>query len=176
VVICCGKGNNGGDGLVIARHLDLFGLPVRALLFADPESLSGDARVQFQVLTRLGFPIEVHPGPLDRASLDETLAGAAWVVDALYGTGLKGPVRAPHDTVIEAINAASARVLAVDIPSGLDGDTGQPLGPTVRAEHTATFLACKRGLALPEARAWTGTIHVLPIGLPPRLLGSGQQG
>src|SRR3954469_15349749 len=146
VVVCSGRGNNGGDGFVIARHLDIAGVPVRVLLFARPEELAGDAGINYRILARSGIPAEVLAGdPLDEDKLRAELAAADWVVDALFGSGLRGPVRAPFDRVIQAINDSRARVLAVDIPSGLDSDTGQPLGPTVRARHTATVAALKKG-------------------------------
>jgi len=167
IVICCGKGNNGGDGFVIARHLDNRGLPVRVLLFAKPEELTGDAAVNFAIVHKSGIPIDVRGGqPVDAEALRRELSAAEWIVDALFGTGLTGAVRPPFDTVIAAINASGAKVLAVDIPSGLDCDTGQPLGATVRAQHTVTFVAQKKGFAMPEAREWVGEVHVVDIGAP----------
>ena len=91
VAICCGKGNNGGDGFVVARHLDNRGVAVRVLLFTPAESLTGDAAVNFRILQRSGLPLSIQP---DQAALTEELAAAAWVIDALFGTGLSGPVRA----------------------------------------------------------------------------------
>jgi len=173
VVVCCGKGNNGGDGLVIARHLDNRGVPVRVLLFARPDELEGDAGINHRIAARAGLPIDIDAGnPVDGEALRQKLAAAQWVVDALFGTGLRGPVRPPFDQVIAVINASGRRVLAVDIPSGLDCDTGRPLGATVRAEHTATFVARKKGFADPAAAAWLGQVHVLDIGAPRRLLDS----
>ena len=168
VAVCCGRGNNGGDGFVIARHLDLQGVPVKVLLFGRPDELSADAGVNFRILERAGLPLQVlaEEETPDVATLRQDLAGAEWVVDALFGTGLRGPVRAPFDQVIGAINDSLARVLAVDIPSGLDCDTGQPLGPTVRARHTATFLGLKKGYVNPAAREWLGQVHVVDIGAP----------
>jgi NAD(P)H-hydrate epimerase len=104
--------------------------------------------------------------------LVERLRDANWIVDALFGTGLSGPLRAPFDAVVRAINAAPGRKLAVDIPSGLDGDTGVPLGETVRADHTVTFVAQKAGFATPGADEWLGNVQVVPIGIPRRLLES----
>ncbi|HZU34326.1 MAG TPA: NAD(P)H-hydrate epimerase [Gemmataceae bacterium] len=171
VLICCGKGNNGGDGYVIARHLDLHGITVRVLLFAAQESLEGDAATNYHVLASSGLPITVHADePLNLPAVRQELSQADWVVDALFGTGLRGPVRPPLDTVIEALNSSGKRILAVDIPSGLDCDTGQPLGPTIRAAHTATFVAQKKGFAEPAAAKWTGKVHVLSIGAPRQLL------
>jgi NAD(P)H-hydrate epimerase len=171
VAICCGKGNNGGDGFVIARHLDNAGVAVRVLLFARPEDLGGDAAINYQIIARTGLPIRVFSGtPLDEAAVRADLAGADWIVDALFGTGLSGPLRAPFDRVVAQINGAGIRILAVDIPSGLDCDTGQPLGPTVRANHTATFVALKKGFLEETARQWLGEVHVVDIGAPRKLV------
>ncbi|HXG11682.1 MAG TPA: NAD(P)H-hydrate epimerase [Gemmataceae bacterium] len=174
VVICCGKGNNGGDGFVIARHLDNRRVPVRVLLFCRPEELTGDAAINYHIVSKSGLPLAVHAQtPLDLAAVQAELAAADWIVDALFGTGLSGPVRAPFDQIIGAINESSARVLAVDIPSGLDCDTGQPLGATVRAHHTATFVAQKKGFTEPAARPWLGQVHVIDIGAPRCLIPGG---
>src|SRR5207249_578169 len=119
-------------------------------LFARPEELTGDAAVNYRIIARAGLPIGIYAGnELDQEALRRQLSGAAWVVDALFGTGLTGAVRPPFDQVIAAINGGSARVMAVDIPSGLDCDTGEPLGPTVRADFTATFLSQKKGFSEP---------------------------
>jgi NAD(P)H-hydrate epimerase len=171
VAVCCGKGNNGGDGFVIARHLDIVGVPVRVFLFARPEELTGDTAINHAIVRRSGIPIDDRGGqPVDAEALRRELASAEWVVDALFGTGLAGAVRPPFDAVIAAINGCGAKVLAVDIPSGLDCDTGQPLGPTVRAQHTVTFVDMKKGFAQPAAREWLGEVHVVGIGAPPAAL------
>ena len=162
VAVCCGKGNNGGDGLVIARHLANRGISARVLLFAQPAELSVDAAVQWHIVERLQLPAEIcsDEGPLIR-----TLVQAEWAVDALFGTGLSGPMRPPFDRIAALISAGKAHVLAVDIPSGLDADTGMPMGATVRAEHTVTFVAPKVGFANPAAAAWLGQVHVADIGV-----------
>ncbi len=171
VVVCSGKGNNGGDGFVIARHLDNHCIPVRVHLFSRPEELVGDAAVMYGIIQRAGLPVTLHTaGSLDLEELKRELSSAEWIVDALFGTGLSGPVRPPFDEVISAINASGAPVLAVDIPSGLDCDTGKPLGPTVRARHTATFVAMKKGYAESSATQWLGTVHVLDIGCAWRVI------
>lgn len=167
VVVCCGKGNNGGDGLVLARHLLNVGIDVHAWLFANPAGLSPECAVHWRVTQRLPLPARLWDGAVpEQADLD----GAEWIVDALFGTGLAGPVRPPYDCVIERINAAPGRVLAVDIPSGLDGDTGAPHGAAVRADHTVTFVAPKVGYDNPAAAAWLGQVHVVDIGIAPRFL------
>jgi len=168
VLICCGKGNNGGDGFVIARHLANRGVNIQVLPCAPREELTGDALINFTILERYQYPLRLLSHSLD--GLHEELARSEWVVDALFGTGLSGPVRPPFDRIIEAINARPNHVLAVDIPSGLDCDSGQPLGAIIRAEHTATFVAAKRGFANPAAAAYTGLVHVVDIGLPRILL------
>jgi NAD(P)H-hydrate epimerase len=166
VVIACGKGNNGGDGLVIARHLANAGIEVTTLLFASPEDLSAAAALQWNIVTKMGLKAQIVAGPkADEALLARIFARAEWIVDALFGTGLAGPVRPPFDRIISFINASSARVLAVDIPSGLDADTGEPCGPTIRAEHTVTFVAPKLGYRNPAAAAWLGQVHVVDIGI-----------
>jgi NAD(P)H-hydrate epimerase len=172
--IICGKGNNGGDGFVIARHLDNFGWPVKVLLFAKPSELAGDAAVMFEIVKRSGLKIEYFAANAVRFEdyLNDELTnfGDGWIVDALFGTGLSGAVREPFDRVIAAINASPAPVLAVDIPSGLDCDTGQPLGIAVRADVTATFVDRKAGFFAEEAQPWLGEVHVLEIGAPRALV------
>ena len=167
VVLCCGKGNNGGDGLVMARHLDNAGVRVRVLLFADPAHLSGDAAVNHRIVAAGGIPLEVFADPLfDEERLRRSLSDADWIVDALFGSGLRGEVQPPFDRVLALINAAPARVFAVDIPSGLDCDTGLPLGTAVRAHHTATVAAMKQGFLQPSASDWLGQVHLIDMGAP----------
>jgi NAD(P)H-hydrate epimerase len=169
VVICCGPGNNGGDGFVIARHLDNAGISVRVVLFSPLEKLAGDALVNYRVLIAGGVPVETIADP-DEATLRGQFATADWIVDALFGSGQRGPLRAPFDRVVKAINGSGTRVVAVDLPSGLDCDTGRPQEPTVRALHTATIAAPKQGFGEPGAAEWTGTVHVIDMGVPRRLL------
>jgi NAD(P)H-hydrate epimerase len=176
VVVCCGRGNNGGDGMVIGRHLANGGCPVRVLVFAEPVRLPADAATNYHIVERMaadartGLVLETHPDGLGNPDLSAVLAGADWVVDALFGTGLRGQVPAPLDRVITAINASAARVLAVDIPSGLDCDSGRPLGVAVRAHHTATVAAPKRGFVEPGAAAYVGSQHIIDMGCPPTLI------
>ena len=170
VVLCAGRGNNGGDGFVIARHLENRGDDVRVLLFCDPGDLRGDAAVNYRVLEKAGTPLGIMGTAPDADELDEELARADWIVDALLGTGTQGQIREPYITTIQRINAAGKKVLAVDLPSGLDCDTGRPLGDCLRADHTATFVAIKQGFEAPGADQWTGTVHVIDIGVPRKLL------
>jgi NAD(P)H-hydrate epimerase len=170
VVICCGKGNNAGDGFVIARHLDLRGWPIRVFVWAEAEELTGDAGVNFRVLQKMDVPLLLFGKNYQSAKLGDSLAGAAWIVDALLGTGARGEPRAPLDAVIDQLNASDVPKLAVDLPSGLDCDTGAAAKHTIRAAHTCTFIAPKIGFSAPGAERYTGQVHVLDIGAPRRLV------
>jgi NAD(P)H-hydrate epimerase len=175
MLILCGPGNNGGDGGVVARHLDAWGFPVRVVWFARNDQLRGDAATQRDILARSGIAqsawFDDHPAEeVDPEAIRTLLAGAGWLVDGLLGTGLSRPVEGPLHTVIEAINASGKPVFALDLPSGLDADTGRPLGIAVRAEATATFVAPKLGFSAPGAAEYTGEVAVIDIGLPRSLL------
>ncbi len=168
VAVCCGKGNNGGDGFVIARHLEAAGIEVHVLLVCEPGDISGDAAANLAILQAAGTPIT------DLASSQDNkmalLQDAEWIVDALLGTGICGEVRDPYLSLIEAINRAPGSVLAVDLPSGLDCDKGVALGESVRADLTATFVARKVGFDELGSDEWAGLVKVLPIGVPRELL------
>ncbi|OJW05434.1 MAG: NAD(P)H-hydrate epimerase [Planctomycetales bacterium 71-10] len=167
VLILCGPGNNGGDGGVAARHLDARGWDVSLLWLAEPETIRGDARVQREILERSGVPQQAGPAPDD---LDARIAGADWLVDGLLGTGLTRPVEGSLRDAIEAMNRSGRPILALDLPSGLDADSGRPLGVAVRARATVTFAAHKLGFDAPGASGYTGDVTVVDIGLPGSLL------
>jgi len=173
VVILCGKGNNAGDGFVIARHLAIRGHKCSSLLLCNPNELHGDAATNYSILQKVNMPIVELSSERARASSPPSeLTDAAWLIDALLGTGAQGNPRPPFDTAINWINARSAKTqtLAVDLPSGIDCDTGLPSAHTVRADHTCTFAAMKVGFLQPAARPFIGTVHVCDIGLPPQLI------
>jgi NAD(P)H-hydrate epimerase len=170
VVVCAGKGNNGGDGFVIARHLEIRGIATTVLVFCAPADLTGDAATNYRVLVAAGHALLVMDSHPDPAELDRAFSDADWIVDALLGTGTQGALREPYLAVIAAINRAGKKVLAVDLPSGMDCDTGHPLDACVKASHTATFVARKVGFDLPGAERLTGPVHVIDIGVPKRLL------
>ena len=169
VAICCGKGNNAGDGFVVARHLENAGVDVRVLLAVPATAIRGDASVEFNVLRRAGTPVLDAPLEIATAWPDE-LARADWIIDALLGTGFQGTVREPFLSAIATINAAHRKVLAIDLPSGLDCDTGAGLRDCIRATHTATFVARKPCFDVRGASDITGPVHVLDIGVPRALL------
>lgn len=166
VLICCGKGNNGGDGFVIARHLDAWGIPVHVVMTSDPGELKGDAAINFAVLDRASIPWSGPDPTLDSDETLQLLQEAEWVVDGLLGTGTRGQIREPVARAIEQINRAPGRRFAIDLPSGLDCDTGEPLGPVVVADCTATFVALKKGFLNPHAKQFLGEVRVLDIGVP----------
>lgn len=170
VCVFCGTGNNGGDGYVISRHLRNAGYPVCVVLCGDRAKVRGDARINLDVLRALGETIEeLDPGRPDAADFVATRAqGADLIVDALFGTGLQGPLGEDYRRLIDAINAQHVPILAVDIPSGLDCDTGRPLGAAIRADWTVTFVALKKGfLASGTARDYTGQVQAASIGVEP---------
>jgi NAD(P)H-hydrate epimerase len=165
-LICCGVGNNGGDGFVMARHLDLRGVSVRVFVWGNASRFSPDAGRNFEILKRCSVAIDLCGASAQSDHLALAIAEANCIVDALLGTGAKGEPRPPLDAVIDDLNASGTPLLAVDIPSGLDCDSGKPAAHTVRAAHTCTFVAHKIGFASAEAKPYLGVVHVLDIGAP----------
>jgi NAD(P)H-hydrate epimerase len=167
VVVCCGAGNNGGDGYAAARLLVNRGRPVTVLRLGAPRG--ADAAANAEAWAHFGPAVDAEAEP-GRAA--EALHGAAAIVDALFGTGLERAVQGAAARLIDAMNAAAARsgcpVVAVDIPSGVHGDTGQVLGTAVRCTHTVTFQVGKPGCYQFPGAAHAGTVEVAPISIPPR--------
>ena len=165
VAIVAGAGNNGGDGFVAARHLDLRGCRTVTFLLADGDKLTGDAAANYRIARDLGLEIRRTQGD-DIARLAQELAAFDAVVDAIGGTGIRGPLRGDQAAAVQQVNAAGRPVLAVDIPTGLDCDTGQAPGPAIRAAITVTFICRKKGFDAPGAAAYTGRVRVADIGIP----------
>lgn len=165
VTIFCGKGNNGGDGLVIARLLRRKRARVHVLLFADPKDLTGDARIMYRRLIRTAGTSVINCHPKED-TIRTKAAHADILVDALLGTGLSSRVKDPYRIAIEAMNVSPAPTIAVDVPSGVHSDNGSILGTAVRAHLTVTFGCPKVGLYLGPAIDHTGTISVVDIGIP----------
>jgi len=171
VAILCGKGNNAGDGFVIARHLEIHGARPRVILLCPPDELRGDARQNFEILSHTNVTIVDLSNAADlRTELESQAHDAAWLVDAMLGTGASGEPREPFRTAIQWMNRQPTSKLAIDVPSGLDCDTGQPAEHTVKADQTCTFVAAKAGFFAAEAGAYLGELHVVSIGIPPRLI------
>jgi len=168
--IFCGTGNNGGDGFVIARHLLNRKFSVVVVVCGDRNKIKGDAKINLDVLEGLGASIEkldVDTEPDIEVRTASFAQDADMIVDAIFGTGLTGQLRDEYKRLIEAINSLGCPILSVDIPSGLDCDTGQSLGVAIRANCTVTFVALKKGFVLESAQALTGEIYVSPIGVEP---------
>ncbi|RKY11558.1 MAG: NAD(P)H-hydrate epimerase [Planctomycetota bacterium] len=177
VCIFCGTGNNGGDGYVIARHLACATISTNVVICGDKSRIKGDALVNLNIIEGLKLPIgqlEMTPGQI-ADQIAEFVRGSCLLVDALFGTGLKGALAAPYPELINAINICNLPVVAVDIPSGLDCDTGRPLGEAIKAVDTVTFVALKKGFVAGAATAnYTGQIHIASIGVEPHLVGQTQ--
>lgn len=164
VGVVCGKGNNGGDGYVVARLCLAAGFETRLVLVADPESISGDAAVFMRAFEKLGGTITSARDPESAAGAVAALADCAVLIDALLGTGVQGEVRGAIRSAIEAW--PDVATLAVDLPSGLNADTGEVCGCCVRAAATVTFQFAKRGFENPKAREYVGRLVVADIGIP----------
>lgn len=169
VVICCGPGNNGGDGYVVARHLENAGVAVVVLVFAEFDQLSGDALTNYLILRKMETSI-IHVDAESDVDWHNRFEGATWLVDALLGTGPTADLRVPYPQIIEAMNRFDGPVMSLDLPTGLHCDQGHPLNACIEAELTATFVAEKAGFANPAARRYTGEVHVVDIGVPHQVI------
>ncbi len=171
VLICCGPGNNGGDGFALARHLHNAMIPVRIVSTHNDAGSSGDARTNRRIIERMGIEIVNARAFLDQGDT----RCCSLIVDALFGTGLSREIEGVAGELIEHINRCrhrrQARVLAVDCPSGLDAQRGEPIGDRViRADRTLTFAGLKTGMSRVEAHEYLGEVHIAPIGAPIELL------
>ena len=170
VTILCGKGNNAGDGFVIARHLEIRGVRSQVILLAPPDELKGDALANFEILRHSEVPIRDFSKHATFPGMSASADMQPWIVDAMLGTGAQGEPREPYATAIRWMNAQPCRRMAIDVPSGLDCDTGIPAEPTVRADHTCTFVAAKQGFLAQSADEYLGHLHVVSIGIPPSVI------
>lgn len=165
ILVVCGKGNNGGDGLVAARHLFNRGYQVKVILAAaDSSVLTPDAKTNYEILKKMQVPV-LSP----RETEDETKA-ADLMIDAVFGTGLAGEIKPPFTGLIQMMNAAGKPILSIDIPSGLNSDTGEVMGAAVRASVTAVLGLPKQGLYAGKGPDYAGKIYVVDIGLPRLIL------
>lgn len=163
VLVLCGSGNNGGDGLVAARYLHNRGHKVKVLLMKEPGALKGDSLENYKLAESLW--VDMHPFEDFSVFRDYDA-----VIDALLGTGTKGDIAGQYKLAIESVNSSGLPVIAVDIPSGLDADTGLPLGPVVKASVTVTMGLAKKGFENPQAAQYLGKVIVADIGFPQELL------
>ena len=166
VIVLAGGGANGGDGFVVARHLDNHGIPVSVVLLADPGKVGGAARVNLEVLKRLRVPVRKAVSHVSWKSWSRGHRRVSVVVDAMLGTGMVGRVREPIASAIHWVNRQRCPVVSVDIPSGLSADTGQPWGTAVRATATGTCGLPKIGLRRGQGKHFCGRVAVADISLP----------
>jgi NAD(P)H-hydrate epimerase len=168
ILILCGGGNNGGDGLAVARHLHNQGADVSLALTIDPAKYRAAALTNWQIVSAMKIAWE----PADPAKIAG--ASAILLIDAIFGTGLTEPPREPFGDIVKAVEASQVPVLAIDVPSGLDCDTGLPLGACMKATRTVTFVAEKIGFGNPIAHEYLGEVIVGSIGCPIELIPSTQ--
>ncbi len=168
VVIFVGPGNNGGDGLAVARHLEAEGMDVKVLLLADPQSLRGDALENYHMLTcRKAMRVRKIEDLITALVGDMS---KRLIIDALFGTGIQRPVEGEYIEAIRWINAQKSKILAIDIPSGVHGDTGKVMGEAVRATNTVAFQLPKVGNVSYPGAAYNGELKVVSIGIPRELI------
>jgi NAD(P)H-hydrate epimerase len=169
ILILCGPGNNGGDGMAIARLLATSGIVSEVYLVRAGKVLTPDAESNLDFLRRCNIPIcEANAESLSKAVLQ--ISTNDWIVDALLGTGISGTLREPFYEIVESINQSAARVLSVDVPTGLNSDTGKPCGICVRADVTVTFVAKKSGFRFEHASPFLGGVVIRQIGVPQKWL------
>jgi len=165
VVAVCGTGNNGGDGFVASRHLSGYGAKVTVVLLGIPSDLKSDeARLNWGIIEKMDS-VEIIFGKDVTGEVKGKIAKAGIILDSIFGTGIKGKIREPYASAIDAINKSSAFVLSVDVPSGFDPDSGQIHEKCVHADATVTFHRLKVGLT--KGKKYTGQVCVERIGIPP---------
>lgn len=165
-IVLCGPGNNGGDGYVLARHLDYFGYRVEVISLTDPQKLRGDAQFNEQIVQAMKLPVLVD---VDASRCDEIfvhLESSDIIIDALLGTGSSLPLRANFRAMICSANRSCAKRIALDVPTGFDADTGEVEPDCFRASTTLTYAALKLGFADPRSAEVTGHVEVISIGAP----------
>lgn len=167
ISILCGSGNNAGDGYVIARHLQTFGREVQIISLVDRDRLIGDAKTNSDIAHASCIPIVFAQNREETASF---LTNTKIIVDAMLGTGSQGAPRTKIADAIRVSNETSAARIAIDLPSGLDCDTGLASDPTFQADHTLTFVAEKIGFKKNNADGYTGAVSIIDIGVPQKLL------
>lgn len=170
VLICCGTGYNGGDGLCAARHLHNWGDRPHVVLTGRVAQLRDDPLVYAGIVQRLGIPLMELERLEQLGSIEPWVASCGLIVDALLGVGLRGAVREPTASLIDRLNRSGKPIVSADIPSGLDGDSGLPQGRAVNATITVTFGLPKQGCFVGQGPAYVGTLIIDSITMPPTLL------
>src|SRR5512136_2655529 len=170
IAIIAGKGNNGGDGFVVARYLLNSGAHGKVYLLADPKALRGEAETNCQIFQRMKGEVISVPSSKDYQKVKKELERFDLLIDAIFGTGLDAEVRGYYREVIDHLNTLQKPIVAIDIPSGLDANTGKPLGAAIRATLTITFGLPKVGHLVAPGVGYVGELKVLDIGIPRKLV------
>jgi NAD(P)H-hydrate epimerase len=165
VCVVCGPGNNGGDGFVAARYLKNNGIPVDVLAIGRERNMTPEAALNLRIARRLGIPVR-SASRLSPKALQARLGRADVIVDAIFGLGLGRAIEGSYRALVESVNAARKPVIAVDIPSGLDGTTGRVWGVAVKASLTVTLACAKRGLFAGDGPRYAGRVVIVDIGIP----------
>ncbi len=170
VCIFCGTGNNGGDGFVIARHLKNAGFNVNIILCGPASKIKGDAEINYKIAAKMGIAIKEIKISTENTAKDVEVGtkDCDLIVDAIFGTGLAGNLGDEFVGLINAINSLNKPIAAVDIPSGLDCDSGEVLSTAVKAIATVTFAAAKKGFKNPKSIGYTGEVYIASIGIEPK--------
>lgn len=167
VVIFVGRGNNGGDGMVIGRHLLNYKVPVQFILLVEEKDIKGDALINYQILKNMGANLQFVT---DSASVVDGLSKFNLVIDALFGTGLSRNLEEPFTSIIKAINDSKKQILSVDIPSGLNGLNGEVMSAAIKADKTVTLALPKKGLFENQGPEFVGEVILGDISLPQKLI------
>lgn len=166
ITCVCGVGNNGGDGLVVARKLYSMGQDVFVYIIGNPDRYRGPARVNFEILKKIGIPFEILR---DLSSFERRISKSYLIVDAIFGTGLQRSVEGVYGDVISIINGSQKKILSIDIPSGINGDNGNVMGIAVKADLTVTYGLCKYGNLLSPGFDYNGRLYLTHISFPPQM-------
>ncbi|NQT47062.1 MAG: NAD(P)H-hydrate epimerase [Candidatus Omnitrophica bacterium] len=169
VTIFCGKGNNGGDGLVVARHLIMLGKKVVIWFLGDPKNLKKDAAINFKILSKMGQKINTLSRPNDLKRLRKRFKGDI-IVDAIFGTGFSGSLPPLVTALTDFLNYKEKPIISIDVPSGLNATTGSAAPGTIAAAKTVTFGLAKKGFYIDEGPRYVGEVVIYNIGFPERLL------
>jgi NAD(P)H-hydrate epimerase len=165
IVVLCGTGNNGGDGFVASRHLTCYAADITVILIGLPSFIrSEEANINWKILEKMDS-IKIIFGKDLNEDIKAKITKADIIIDGIFGTGIRGEIRYPNNHAIDLINSSRAYILSIDVPSGLDPDTGQVHEKCVKADATVTFHRMKRGLL--RNKKFTGIIHIECIGIPP---------
>lgn len=170
VAVFAGKGNNGGDGFVVARHLGNRGYNVRVILLEDPLNLKSDPRINYALIEKMKVPVFFESERTRAEEFGEHCQRADVIVDALFGIGIHSPVRGRFEKAIRAINQSGKPVVSIDIPSGLDTDTGHVHGVAVKAAVTVALALPKQGFFRAEGPRHSGKVETVDIGIPHELM------